>query len=51
MKTVIINGREYTGVQPHGMSDLAFKSMLVRNAMDKSAQQLKAIAERFKNEK
>jgi len=47
MKTVIINGREYTGVQPQGMSDLAFKSMLVRNAMTLSTEQLKAIAERF----
>jgi len=49
MKTVIINGREYTGVQPQGMSDLAFKSMLVRNAMQLSVEQLKAIAERFSN--
>ena len=49
MKTIKINGREYTGVQPAGMSDLAFKSMLVRNAMDKSVEQLKAIAERFKS--
>ena len=49
MKTIKINGREYTGVQPQGMSDVAFKSMLVRNAMQLSVEQLKAIAERFKS--
>lgn len=49
MKTIKINGREYTGVQPKGMSDLAFKSMLVRNAMDKNIAEIKAAFERSNN--
>lgn len=49
MKIIKINGREYTGVQPQGMSDIAFKSMLVRNAMDKNIADIKAAFERGKN--
>ena len=33
MKTIKINGKHYSGIQPKGMSETAFKSMLVRNDM------------------
>lgn len=33
MKTVTINGKQYSGVQTQGMSDAAFVSMVVRNDM------------------
>jgi hypothetical protein len=31
MKTITVNGKQYSAVQPKGMSDAAFKSMVVRN--------------------
>lgn len=46
MKTIEIKGKSYTGVQPTGMSDAQFKSMLVRNDMttEKIKQALKALS-------
>lgn len=33
MKTITIKGKQYSGVQPIGMSDVQFNSMVVRNDM------------------
>lgn len=33
MKTITIKGKQYSAVQPTGMSDAQFNSMVVRNDM------------------
>lgn len=33
MKTITIKGKQYSGFQPNGMSDLQFVSMVLRNDM------------------
>ena len=33
MKTITVNGKSYSAVQPKGMTDAAFKSMVIRNDM------------------
>jgi hypothetical protein len=33
MKTITIKGIQYSGIQPEGMSDKQFESMVVRNNM------------------
>ena len=33
MKTLTIKGISYTGIQPQGMTDSQFKSMVLRNDM------------------
>ena len=49
MKTITVNGKIYGAVQPEGMSDKAFKSMVVRNNMTPTAiNALQAALERGK---
>lgn len=46
MKTITIKGIKYAGVQPQGMSDKQFESMVVRNNM--TADKMFALAGRIK---